>query len=523
MTIDKKDVENLISRIKLKTKASDDTIKEVLYQLTLFSSYSSIDYLGEIAKEHFTNNFGVLMPEGRNADDFSYNSAINYLANSKRIFPEGLRNRNIIILDNMFLEELEESKEEGSNLYSSFIDNFKKGNTLVINLAGWDVKCLDNQYRSANFLLGSGYLEALAVDTIKRMNRGEDLDDILFGDFEDRLERIINSEVYVQRIKPIKKEGVITTDDICENLRRPELNEDEIKKVLKKARSQGRPKAKRSAYRNALSKFLDEYSIVYSNDSMAQDLIRLNRKIKQKYGKSKKDSAYLVANTLNSTSYITSIYAHLNNIPPQNIRSYTGYNKLRIAYFAHDKNLILLDDNSSTGTSIEDLESKVDVYKKDIKTNWAVLLATKEAIKRSRDKKYHDSPNSFSYLRELKSMNKEEDSDPSLLLTKEEENLLIDNLYWGYENSGTMCAFHHMIPDNCVDIAAVLFKNLLIKNNYETNRPLDDYESRQSEIKQGRLSFKGKLINEPDCNPLNCNYSDINEFSHLFSSKINSQ
>ena len=54
LTIEKKDVENLINRIKLKTKAPDSLIKEVLYNLTVLSGYSAINYFGALAKKYST-------------------------------------------------------------------------------------------------------------------------------------------------------------------------------------------------------------------------------------------------------------------------------------------------------------------------------------------------------------------------------------------------------------------------------------------------------------------------------------
>ena len=44
---------------------------------------------------------------------------------------------------------------------------------LKIPLRGWDIKTKFNGYKNANFLSGSGYLENLAVEVIKRIQDGE--------------------------------------------------------------------------------------------------------------------------------------------------------------------------------------------------------------------------------------------------------------------------------------------------------------------------------------------------------------
>ena len=124
-----------------------------------------------------------------------------------------LRNNSIIILDSRLNEELENAKKTNSPYYEEFIKQAKYGHLKILNLKGWDVKCSDGQYRSANFMLGNGYLKDVSKSVINRIQKGEKLEDILYCDIEkDFIEIIqddIDTSVLIQRKSPKEKEGNI--------------------------------------------------------------------------------------------------------------------------------------------------------------------------------------------------------------------------------------------------------------------------------------------------------------------------
>ena len=462
LIIENEDIENLINRIKLKTKAPDNLIKEVLYNLTLLSGYNSIKYFDNLSKKFSTNLFGVNPLDTDSFSDASLNTALNYLSSEKQIFSAGSNEKRIVVLDDNFLQEVEYAKYSKNPAYLDFINKAKNGEFVFLNLPSWDIKCLDGNYRSANFLLGTGFLEDIAIDTIKRIYRGEKLEDILYGGFENRLTKITGASDIVIHKPPIPlKTKSISNNDILNNIKTPSISKDEVKKLILQERALIEPKSKRKQFTKALCKFLDEFSIVYSTNSMASDLVQLHKAIKSKINSSK-TSQYCIATDEKSPSYVTSIYAKLNNIDPFIITSCTNKDYYKLARILHGKDTILLDDNSITGGSILGFSSDVP----SIDTYWFVLLATNEAIKKLKDEKNKPIPKSFNQLRTLKNeSNKRYSISESKLLNQSELELLKTNIGWGYEDSGVLCAFPYIIPDNCIDISAVLFDKLLFKNN----------------------------------------------------------
>ena len=59
MTIEQKDIDSLIQRLKISTGADEDLIIKVLDGLTQFSNYDSIDFLQSVCEKHNTKVGGV--------------------------------------------------------------------------------------------------------------------------------------------------------------------------------------------------------------------------------------------------------------------------------------------------------------------------------------------------------------------------------------------------------------------------------------------------------------------------------
>ena len=339
----------------------------------------------------------------------------------------------------------------------------------------------------------------------------------------ERIKNMLNQGIEAEKIAIPQKTGIISTDDIFDNIKAPCISEDKIKEIILNERKIAVPKAQRSEFTKALCKFLDEFSCVYSPNSMALDLIQLHAKAKSKF-KSNQGLLYCVATDEKSPAYITSIYVKLNNINPIDVTICTNKDTYELASILHNKEGILIDDNSITAGSILGIET--DIPSPD--THWFVLLATNEAVKKLNDTKNKPIPKSFNYQRLLKNQSNKNDSiSETKLLSQQELDLIKNNINWGYEGSGVLCAFPHMIPDNCIDIGAVLFENLLYRNTPETNKPIDGYNNRINGVQDKPVSFKGNYKpvsqTEPNYNLLNCDYCNIDEFAELFAQKVNSQ
>lgn len=480
MTIDKSDVEALIQRIKIKTGAHESTIKEVLYNLTLFSSYKSLDFFESLCGDYSTDLFGINpLVNSFGFDDSSLNCALQYLSHHKKFFKEGRQEKSILILDNQLLDKLQQMKSD-SEFFADLKSEIESGNVVVVSLPGWNVKCMDGKYRGANFLLGSGFLECIAIDVIKRLSAGETLDEILYGDLETRFNEIMEFNTNTIRVSPDRKNAPITTNDVLENLSGPKMSETTVKKVLEQSLPKFLDESEREVCVKALCKFLDKYSLVYSSDSFAQDLTDMFKMINTKFKKPNKEIVYCIANKANSQGYFCSLFAALNQISPLNIACCQEKNSWSFLPYIQNKIPVFLDDNSITGASIVDFESLFDNQEKVIETNWVVLAATQAAAQRLNSQDGIDDfiPSSFTFYRELHSLNDFGTNTDTNFLSSQEKEMLRRIFNLGYDSSGAMCAFAHMIPDNCIDIAAGLFNNLLFRSNYETNKPLANYEDR---------------------------------------------
>ncbi|MBR2068991.1 MAG: hypothetical protein IJ877_04430 [Candidatus Gastranaerophilales bacterium] len=462
LTPSKKDVELMILRLKAQTGADEETVHRVLYELTALSNYSAVDYFSEICKKYNTQNFGVAPNEYYDWEDFSLNCALNYLSKNKKMFKEGKQDFNsVVILDDYFLQTLKTAKDNDDIMYDKFINDIKHDRTHVINLSGWDVKCADGKYRSANFLLGSGFLESIAFDVIKKVQRGEKLDDILYSDFSKRLNDITGLDIPVVKLKAKTKFAKITQDDIYSNLKLPELNESDVRKNINDYTETAHDSNPAIFY----CKYLDENSIVYSNNSYSQNLIKLYRILCSKYGKNHK---YCVPNSNKSYGYIASIYAKLNQIPPKDVvlaDFYAGYETTKRF---EDSEVIILDDISATGQSafVQTGKLKNLANTHNCRIHWALLLMTDNSIEFLKD---FNNPD-FIYLKKAKTLHDE--CSKTSLLTRDDLDMLAYNMSIAYGALRISCAFPYIIPDNASEQSAKLFDKLLMKSTNSSNKAL---------------------------------------------------
>ena len=467
LSVDEKDIQNLVTRIKVKTGADEGLIREFLYRLTEFSSYDTIDVFQDIVQEYSTICFGILTKEGSTESDYSLNSALNYLSVNKRMVSiDSLSSKRIIVLDDMFLKQLEESKNEDGEFYNDFMSGLESDNFIILNLEGWDVQCLDKNYRCANFLCGTGYLEDMTIDCLKRFKNGEDINKILYGNFEERLKNITGKDIEVIKIKNRKIAGKKQNKDILQNIKKPSLTPMEIQVAI---RNHIRHVSKRSikeelnniAHLSSFCKYLDSSSIAYSSDSLGEELVNMKKQIDKKFGT---DHKYMVLANDKSFDYITSIYAKINNIDPKDIATlgYIGENRIK-----DDTTYIALDDITASGDTICHYLSDAQILESDrnIKLIFATVLASESSIDRIRDSIFQFR---LIYTKKLKNLLANFNDDE--LLKQKDKIFISKRVGTGWRQSDLSCVFPHIIPDNTTKLSGRIFEKLLIKSTGNSNK-----------------------------------------------------
>ena len=449
MTIDKKDVESLINKIQYRTKADLQIIKNVLYKLTIVSSNHMLYMLSGASKKFDGGYFDLSALASSEKDkDYSLNAALSYLAQNKKMIKNSEPlNKFIFILDDIFLKQLEKAKTENTTFYKNLMNLAKDKKLILINIPGWDIKCSDNKYRSANFLLGNSMLEDLACDVIKRVQKGENADDIIKSDLDKRAYNIFENKDIIKLCVFNNNENA-TVNDILENLNNCELSKNKIQKEIQWAKNK---KFLPEHLKETLFKYLDEASIVYSNDSMAQELIKLHKKISLKYGN---DVYYIIPEFNKSYGYITSIFVKLNEIDTEKMQKQKS------------KNIFVLDDITASGQSMTTVaqEQKTSV-------NFAYILASPSALNFDWTDKKPKNINDIIYNKKLKCAKKDYTNDYKLVRKNEIEQLA-EVFKYSLDDLNISCAFPHNIPDNINIISANIFNRLLMSNTKNANKAI---------------------------------------------------
>ena len=501
------DIENLINRVQFKTKASRKTIKEVLYDLTAFSGYRAFNELSKTVKKHGIKRFSL--------NGFSYNSpvsdsltgcAVDYLAKYKE-FCNCEGNKIALILDNetaQMLENLKKSTDPRDiENYKIFIEDLKSDNIVFLNLKGWNIKTAKNGYKSANFLTGSGYLEDLAIETVRSLQNGQEEDKIYYSDFRERLYELLGDDVDKEKIQietvcpQDNKKDEIKTSDILDNIKPKSMTKEIIKAYIKSYLHFKRGYfEKESEAMSPLLKYLDEMTCVFSIDSLANALKNLHGKIEQTakdMGEDINNLSYIVPDGSRSFGLISAMYANVNDIDSKNFDSLYYVRKEN-----KPKTKVVLDDISASGTTEKKVVCNYRIYQDEkSKIIYSPVILCKKALN-SEDNEL-DQPDGHIceiFLKDLSEIRglllerqypDNEDSDDDKLNEQIQETIKKDfriltekDLYTifnkidkgGYGGLRLSVMFPYMIPDNSTDLASLLFKNLLYYENSETNKPL---------------------------------------------------
>lgn len=318
------DIERMIFDIQNETNAPRDLILKVLWRLTQFSSYDSLSVIEKAAEDNnieFATGFNSL----------SINSVLSYLAYSKFEFALPGKTRMALFADDLILQSFEKAKDGASSFsqkcdYTSACDFVDSDASKIYILDGFDVKASDGKYYSTGFIAGSGYLKSLAADVVKRVEAGEELDEVLNGDLIKRLKNVfpkLRSEPFI--IKKSEPEQ-ITPETILGNLRAKNIDKNYVKACLEllTLRCNKDVGYNPRIYQKAMMKYLDNFCFVFSPASLELEMKKTGRKIQQISSDKDTDIIFCVPEKLKSYGLVTYAYAKNNHIPAEKIVSYFG-------------------------------------------------------------------------------------------------------------------------------------------------------------------------------------------------------
>ena len=466
-TID--DINKMVLRLSNRTQASDDLIMEVLFRLTQFSSYDSLFDIEKVMHKKgldFVSYTGFL----------SINAVFNYLENRKFNFCSTPNSKETFFLDNMLLEMLEASKSK-KFLYEDELSYFNakisKSLSKICVLDGFDVKAGNGKYYSCGFASGSGYLESLAYDVIKRVQAGENLDEILNGDLIKRFKTCVpdysGEFLIIKKNRPEK----ITSQLILENLRTKNINECNLKKYLNIKPGYTDSESEFKTYQKALMKYLDNFCMVFSPATFELEMMKLGNKIRKINNQSNKDFLFYVPDEYKSYGLMTYMFAKCNQVP---------FDKIRISNKVYDDDcqLFVVDDASISGKSIESaydalnmlfsingsnqtevyFSPLVSVYPKDSFDESINLI---DNIKVGSLNEFIDGNSFVSYVQSG------EKNEPFDYMERE---VLNDNFDRGFLGCTSAIIFPYIIPDNSPLIIAKIFDSFLHKSTITSNKGL---------------------------------------------------
>ncbi len=460
MNPDIKDVKQMILRLSNRTQAPMELILEVLYRLTQFSSYDSIS-----AIEKVMNNEKINFVSGLNS--LSINTVLYYLLYLKFELETAINSKYGIFLDDILLKSFEEAKNN-PRLFAENIDYqltkelMNSDIAKIIILDGFDVKASNEKYYSAGFLSGSGYLESLALDVIKKVQQGEKLDDVLNQDLIERFKKLypdFQGEFIIAK-KPMPKK--ITPETILENLKTRSITKEEIKKQLNTLPKNADDDFDLKTYQRAIMKYLDNFCIIFSPASFQMEMKKANAKLNKLIAKSEKKPVFYIPDKQKSYGIITYMFAKCNNIPAEQTTIF--YENIK-----NNQEIIILDDASISGESIEFcydfLKNSMPKYifsSSDI-CFFPIVTHTKE-----------DEP-----YRKYKILTNHKINEPnehisagnnSSIFTQSEKYALSKYLKKGFKGGRSGIIFPYLIPDNSPEFIANLFNPYLYKSTISSNK-----------------------------------------------------
>ncbi len=340
------DINKLISDIKLSTNADEKLILKTLYRLTQFSSYKSWEFM-EKATEELELSLPVPVRSNPLNCTFGY---IYFKFPSKK---DDFSRVSPFFADNIWLNILEKNtgsrnKERVTNQADKVKKLLELNRAKICILDGYDVKASDGKYYSTSFLSGSGYLKSLAIDTIKRIQKGENIENILNKDIVLRLYKLLpESYGNIEIIRTDLTED-ITPETILNNLRHPVPDKQYIKNLILKLSEAKLPNdisnMSLSEKQTAIMKYLDNFTYVFSPESLSRSLKKIKEEFDFMEHKSGKKNLYYIPHDIKSNVLINYMYQKANGLDSS---SFT----FDIEDLTPKNNIIILDDMSISGQS----------------------------------------------------------------------------------------------------------------------------------------------------------------------------
>ncbi len=472
------DVEKLLSNIKLKTGADEKLIKEVVFRLSQFSTFKSILFLeNELKKrcEYIPHSLSSKI-----FDETNLSSVFGYLAIKFNLKNKGIP---VVFVDDHSIKQYETG--EVVPYYDSKIHI----------LDGFDVLTKDGTYRGANFLAGTGHLEALAIDVIEQIQEGRDIEDIMHESLEKRITDFANSknpQLYKNfRAQVIKKPmpANITSNDILNNLLENTLDSDYVKERIREKAKYHTPWHKLKGYgeyyektkemETSLMKYLDGFAFAFSAHSLSEIMDKMKSKMDEIEQNTGRKNLYYCPNTEKSYNLISYMFMKNSGTDYERVKHRVSYKDTK------GKNTVIFDDSTISGKSqegsINDLEwelysGEYDSTNPILVLNENLYYATVAAGQSIKDKSvaFVEIPDMidlygfFCYNKKDKTIEEIKEIAKKSNLDLDDIKILMEILGCSYRDSKTAIAFPYILPDNNSDFASDILDPLLIDSTSDS-------------------------------------------------------
>ncbi len=466
------DVEKLLSDVKLKTGADEKLIKEVVFRLSQFSTFKSLLFLEDELKKRCE-----YIPHSLSSKIFketNLSSVFGYLAIKFDLKNKGIP---VIFVDDHSIKQYETGQVKPYHDSKMYI------------LDGFDVLTKDGNYRGANFLSGTGHLEALAIDVIKQIQEGRDIEDIMHGSLEKRITDFANSknpQLYKNfRAKVIKKPmpANITSNDILNNLLENTLDSDYVKEKIKEKAKYRTPWHKLMDYgeyyekirkiETSLMKYLDGFAFAFSAHSLSEIMDKMKSKMDEIEQKTGRKNLYYCPNTEKSYNLISYMFMKNSGTDYERVKHRVSYKDTK------GKNTVIFDDSTISDKSQEGsidnfywelIQGEYDCLYPIVKLNKNLYYATVVAGQSIKDKSVAfveipdmiDIEGFFNFDKKDKTIEEIKEIAKKSNLDLNDIKILRETLGYSYRDSKTAIAFPYILPDNNSDFASDILDPLLI-------------------------------------------------------------
>ncbi len=454
-----KDIDSLVLELELETKAPKKTILEVLYKLTQFSSFSSIETIEKTLDKNKAKIMSYVYPT------LNINHSLDYILNQKFNLNEKYQTSLYgAFLDDNLLKSFENNEFENNFMAQCYFD----ATEALYYLDGSEIKGKDGIYYNNSFLVGSGYLKYCAKSVIEKIQDGANLDEAINGDFLLRAKKI--SDFKGKRLVIIKKDIPENEQDlksgIVKNLQSKTPDVSAIKATIEKYANKKQQNSNDNL--RAIAQYLDMNAQFFSPLRLQKLSVDKFKQIKNCADKTKRN-LYYIPEAQKSTAYINYMFLRSNKINPKNVIFNFEPDKV-----IKNKNIIFIDDLALGGNSLNEVVSDYKYIESEVSENCNLYLAPFSALS-DYNPQESDSYCFLSQFSEGKNLIKipVEEEIYNFKDSKEEQRNLLNYLFGSsYGNYQTCIYLPYMLPDNNSKISAQIFGDCLYKNTRHSNKGL---------------------------------------------------